>query len=330
MYFSALIMKAIILHKFGRPGEVLKLENLPVPEPGDNEILVRIYTTTVNDFDWALVRGRPLLYRFLFGLFKPKLKIPGMELAGIIEKIGVKVKDFEIGDAVFGDTSGHGFGTFAEYIVINEKAVIKKPDEISFEEAASLPHASALALQALIEIAGIRPGQKVLINGGGGGVGTLGLQIAKYYDCDVSGVDSGDKFNMMRSIGYDHVIDYRKVNFTKSGEKYDLILDCKTDKQAPSYRRALNPGGIYVSVGGQVTKLMGLFFWSGILNVFSSKKLRILALKPNKGLDFIVDLYKQKKLKCILDGPYILEKAPELIQYFGKGKHKGKIVIRVK
>ena len=250
-----------------------------------------------------------------------------MELSGTIAALGAKATKFKIGDAVMGDTADFGFGTFAEYISINEKAVVQKPQALSFEEAAAIPHASCLALQALRDLGKIKEGQKILINGGGGGVGTIGLQIAKLYNCEVTGVDSQEKLAMMTSLGFDHVLDYRKVNFTKAGERYDLILDCRSNKASLSYLKALNPTGRYVSIGGKPFNLIGLLLWGKLVPLFSSKRLKILALKSNIGLDYICDLLAQQKIRCQIDGPYPLEDAGRLIQYFGDAKHKGKIVM---
>lgn len=322
-------MKAVTFKKYGSPEQVLEFREVTKPIPENNEVLIRIEATAVNDYDWALVRGKPYLYRLMFGLFKPKHQILGMELAGFVEGIGADVRRFKIGDAVFGDISAYGFGTFAEYIAINENAVIKKPDELTFEEAAALPHASLLALQALRDIGKISQGQNILINGGGGGVGTTALQIAKLYGCEVTGVDSAEKCDVMKSIGFDHVVDYKKVNFTKTGEQYDLIVDCKTTRSAFSYYRALKPNGKYVTVGGNIINLLNIVFLGKILSLLSSKKLQILSLKPNEGLEDIIDLCRQNKLESVIDGPYSLQDTPKLVQYFGEGKHKGKIVIKM-
>lgn len=322
-------MKAILFEKYGIPEEVLALKEAPLPTPKDYEVLIKIHATTINDYDWSIVRGKPYLYRLMFGLSKPKNPIAGMELSGIVEGIGAKVSKLKVGDAVYGDISHFGFGTFAEYISIHEDAVLIKPEGLSFEIATAIPHASTLALQALRDIAKIQQGQKVLINGGGGGVGTIGLQLAKLNNCEVSGVDSGEKLAMMKSLGYDQVIDYKKVDFTKTGEQYDLILDCKTNKSPFSYLRALKPTGTYVTIGGNLTNLISVLFWSKIFSLFSSKRLRILSLKPNEGLDEIAKLVIQHKITPEIDGHYSLEDTPRLIQYFGEGKHKGKIVIKV-
>lgn len=323
-------MKVIKCKKYGSPEKGVRVEEAAIPSPKDKEVLIKIHATTVNDYDWSLASGKPYLYRLMFGLFKPKDGLLGMELSGTVAAVGANATKFKIGDAVMGDTSNYGFGTFAEYISINENAVIQKPQALSIEEAASIPHASCLALQALRDIGHIKDGQKILINGGGGGVGTIGLQLAKLHNCEVTGVDAQEKLAMMTTIGYDQVIDYKKVNFTKAGERYDLILDCKSNKASLSYLKALNPNGRYVSIGGKPFNLIGLLLWGKLVPLFSTKSLKILALKSNIGLDYICDLIAQQKIKCQIDGPYPLEDAGRLIQYFGEGKHKGKIVISIK
>ena len=322
-------MKAVVFKKYGQPEKVLEIGEVEKPIPKENEVLIQVQATAVNDYDWSLVRGKPFLYRLMFGLLKPKHQISGMELSGVIEGVGSKVEKFKIGDAVYGDISNYGFGTFAEYLCIDEKAVIRKPDELSFEVATAIPHASLLALQAMRDIGKIEEGQKILINGAGGGVGTIGVHLAKLYGCAVTGVDTGEKLDMMKSIGFDHTIDYKKENFTKNGERYDLILDCKTDKPAFSYLRSLKPNGKYVTVGGNLSRLIKLLFWSRIVSVFSTKKLHIVSLRPNEGLDYVDKLFRQNKIKCVIDGPYSMKDIPRLIQYFGEGKHKGKIVIKM-
>ncbi|PZX51985.1 NAD(P)-dependent alcohol dehydrogenase [Algoriphagus chordae] len=322
-------MKAIQFEKYGLPEEVLALKEVAKPSPKENEVLIKIHATAINDYDWSIVRGKPYLYRLMFGLSKPKNPIAGMELAGVVEGIGSKVRKLKIGDVVYGDISQHGFGTFAEYISIHEDAVIIKPNELSFETATAIPHASTLALQALRGIGKLKQGQKTLINGGGGGVGTIGLQLAKLHHCEVTGVDSAEKLTMMKSLGYDQVMDYKKVDFTKTGELYDLILDCKSSKSPFSYLRALKPTGIYVTIGGNLTSLISILIWGKIFSLFSAKRLQILSLKPNEGLDEIAQLVIQNKIQPQIDGRYPLEDTARLIQYFGEGKHKGKVVIKV-
>lgn len=322
-------MKALLIQKYGTPEDVLYTGEAPKPIPKAKELLILIKATTVNDYDWSLVRGKPYVYRLAFGLTKPRSPIPGMEVSGVVESIGQEVSNFQEGDEVFGDTSESGFGTFAEYICLDEKSLLKKPQDISFEEAVSLPHASALAYQSLIKIAKIKHGQKILINGGGGGVGSIGLQLAKLHQCEVTGVDSKDKHGTMLNLGYDHVIDYRETNFTKAGERYDVILDCRTNKPALSYLRALKSNGIYVTIGGTPAKLIAMLFWGLFAKPLTPKRLRILALKPNEHVLDVVDLIREGKIVYTIDGPYPFEEAPRLIQYFGNCKHKGKVVVSI-
>ena len=322
-------MYAVICKRYGAPNEVLEISSVDRPVPEKDEVLVKVCATAINDYDWSMVRGKPYLYRLMFGIRRPKHQIPGMELSGVVEEIGSEVKHLEVGDAVFGDTSAYGFGTFAQYLCINAKALIKKPDQLSFEEAAAIPHAFALALQALKDLGQMSKGQKILINGGGGGVGTFGLQLAKLSDCEVTGVDASDKMDMMKSIGFDRTLDYEATNFTKTGDRYDLILDCKTNKSAFSYLRSLKPKGQYISIGGELFSLLKVFLWGRVFSIFSSKKLRILSLKPNQGLDFYLKLLDHESIKPTIDGPYTLEEVPRLIQYFGEGKHRGKIVVKI-
>lgn len=321
-------MKAIVLLKYGIK-DVLHLKEIAKPTPKENEVLIKIFATAVNDYDWSLMRGKPYLYRLMFGLVKPKKQIPGMELAGVIEAVGDGAKLFKAGDAVYGDISEYGFGSFAQYICINEKALALKPNKMSFEEAASIPHAAMLATQGLIDVGKIQAGQKILINGAGGGMGTFGLQIAKLYNAEVTGVDTGDKLKMMTSIGFDHVIDYKKEDFTKNGRCYDLILDAKTTRPTLNYLPSLNSNGKYVTVGGELTRLFQILLLKPFIALFSKKKVHIVALKPNKDLDYINELYEAGKLKLVIDGPYKLSEAPEAIFYFGEGKHKGKVIITV-
>ena len=321
-----MLMKAIVLTKYGLK-DVLHLKEVAKPTPKDNEVLIKIHATAVNDYDWSLMRGKPYLYRLMFGLVSPKKQIPGMELAGTIEAVGENARSFKVGDAVYGDISEYGFGSFAEYICINEKALALKPNKMSFEEAASIPHAAMLAVQGLIDVGKIQKEQKILINGAGGGVGTLGLQIAKLYDAEVTGVDTGDKLKMMESIGFDRVIDYKKQDFTKNGQSYDLILDTKTNRSTFDYLPSLNPSGRYVTVGGELTRLFQILMLKPLIALFGKKKIHILGLKPNKDLDYINELFEAGKLKPVIDGPFKLSEVPEAICYFGAGKHVGKIVI---
>ncbi|MEP1033688.1 NAD(P)-dependent alcohol dehydrogenase [Ekhidna sp.] len=317
-------MKAIHCATYGS-AENLKLIDVAKPTPKENEVLIKVHYSAVNDYDWSMVRGIPGLYRLLFGLFKPKRPIPGMELSGTVESIGEGVTNFNVGDPVYGDISYHGFGSFAEYISISEKAIVRKPDNLSFTDAAALSHAANLAWQGLVDVGQIEMGMKVLINGAGGGVGTLGLFIAKTYDAEVTGVDTGEKLKTMEEIGFDHILDYKKTDFTKSKEKYDLILDAKMTRPPKSYIRVLSPNGKYVSIGGEIKNLLQLLFARKV----RKKPVYMVGLKANKDLDKIHALYEKGLLKPVVDGPYPLAKTPWAIQHFGEGKHVGKVIISV-
>jgi len=327
-YFQHHSMKAIVQSSYGGP-EVYSLMDVPKPEPKANEVRIKVIATAINDYDWSLMRGKPFIYRLMFGFLKPKSKIPGMELSGTVDALGENVVHYKIGDAVYGDTSDFGFGTFAEYFCIHEKAITLKPSAMSFEEATTVPHASMLAYQGLVEMGKIKEGQKVLINGAGGGVGTFALAISKLYNVHITGVDTGAKLFKMKEIGFNEVIDYKKVDFTQNGIFYDLILDAKTTRGPKSYLRSLSKNGCYVTVGGHLNKLMYILLLKPFLSIFSKKSLKILPLKPNKDLAYINKLYEDDKLIFNIDGPYPLSQTPEMISYFGEGKHIGKVVIRI-
>jgi len=317
-------MKAITLNKYGSPEKVLSISELPIPEPKDDEILIKIKTTAVNDYDWCMVTGRPLAYRPVFGFFKPRNSIPGMEFSGEIVACGKGIKEFKIGDQVFGDTSDDRFGTFAEYICLKENSLIHKSEKLSHEESVCIPHAGGLAFQALFTLGKLEKGMKVLFNGAGGGVGAIDIQIANLYECHVTGIDSNDKMDLLLELGCDEVFDYKKVNFTRQPEKYDLIIDCKTTRSAFNYSRVLEKGGRYITVGGYTGKLISTILLG---NFIPGKSFKLLPLKANHLIKEHLHLFEERKIKCKIDGPYEFEKIPGLIQYFGEARHKGKIVI---
>jgi NADPH:quinone reductase-like Zn-dependent oxidoreductase len=321
-------MKAFVFEEYGLPS-VLQLKEVAKPTPKDDEVLVKIHAVSINDWDWGFVRGKPFIIRLFFGLRKPKINIPGVDISGTIEAVGENVKNSAVGDEVYGDLSESGLGGFAEYACIPAHNVSKKPSNLSFTDAAALPHAALLALQGLVDMGKIESGQKILINGAGGGVGTIGIQIAKLYDVEVSGVDSKKKLNMMRSLGYDTVIDYKKEDFTEQGQTYDLILDAKTNRSIFKYARSLKKNGSYITVGGSMSRLFEIFLLGSLFSVFSNKKLKVLTLEANKNLAYITQLVEEGTIKPVIDGPYSFEEIPKLIQYFGEGKHQGKIVVEV-
>lgn len=322
-------MKAVVLTDFGE-SDVLRLQEVDEPTPRESEVLVRVHATTINDYDWAFMRGRPLAYRPFMGFSKPRVTILGAEVAGRVEAVGGGVTMFASGDEVYGDISEAGFGGFAEYVCVKETALVRKPAAMSFEEAASLPHAAALAMQGLIDRAGIHKGEKVLINGAGGGVGTLGVQIARTFDAETTGVDSAAKFDTMRAAGFDDVIDYQREDFTRSGRRYDLILDTKTTRSPARCARALRPGGRYMTVGGDVPRLLQHLLLGPLVSRATKKRFGIVALKTNKDLDRVNALFETGKLRCFLDNGYRLADIPAAVQRFGKAEHTGKIVISVR
>jgi len=322
-------MKAIILEEYGLPN-ILEIGEIPKPVPNDDEVLVKIHSASINDSDWGLVRGKPFVIRLFFGLKKPKIAIPGIDISGKVEAVGDNVSSFNIGDEIYCDLSGCGFGGFAEYVCVPEKVLSKKPVNISHNDASALPHAGILALQGLVQKGKVKSGQSILINGAGGGVGTLGIQILESYKPKkVTGVDSAEKLDLMKSLGFDSVIDYKKVDFTDTGKKYDLILDTKSNRSVFKYARALKKNGTYITVGGSMFRLFEIALIGSLISLFTSKKLSVLIHEPNKGLDQISKLIEKGQLRPVIDGPYGFDKIPELIQYFGEGKHLGKIVVEI-
>ena len=323
-------MKAIVLTQYGS-SDGLELKEVEKPTPKDDEVSIAVHATAVNDWDWCLVRGKPVYIRLLCGLFTPNVRIPGAEIAGRVEAIGQNVTKFQPGDAVFGDISECGFGGFAEYVCVPETALSLKPDGMTFVEAAALPHAAMLAVQGLIDEGNIRPGQKVLINGAGGGVGTLGVQIARSMEVDdVTGVDSAGKLATMRSIGCVRTLDYTQEDFTQSQQRYDLILDTKTNRSIFKYLRVLNPQGTYVTVGGSLARLLQTLCLGPIVHLFSKKRICLVNLKPNKDLEYLNKLFETGQVKPLVDGPYPLSEVPQMIDYFGASKHTGKVVITLR
>ena len=320
-------MKAFVFTKYGSP-DVLELKEIEKPAPKADQVLIRVHAASLNDWDCAALDGTSFVNRLMFGLFSPKKQILGSDIAGRIEAVGNDVRQFRPGDEVFGDLSGD-WGGFADYVCARENALALKPLSMTFEQAAAIPQAAMLALQGLRDAGRIQSGQKLLINGAGGGVGTFAIQIAKLYDAEVTAVDSQEKLDMLRSMGADHVIDYTQEDFTRSGQRYDLILDVKTNRSVFDYLRALNPNGTYVTVGGSMARLFqGLLWWPWIA-MTTNKHIRILALKPNKGLAYMNELFEAGKVVPVIDGPYEFREIPQTFRRFAEGHHKGKVVITV-
>ncbi len=328
-------MKAIIYTKYGPP-EVLQLKEVEKPTPKDDEVLVEIHASSVNYNILIHVSGKPFLARLMgIGLLKPKHKIPGNDIAGRVEVVGRNVKQFQPGDEVFGDICQCGFGAFAGYVCVPENVLALKPVNMTFEEAAVVPEAALVALQGLRDKGQIQMGQKVLIYGASGGIGTFAVQIAKSFGAEVTGVCSTRNLDMVRSIGADHVIDYTKEDFTKNGKGYDLILATAGYRSIFDYKRALSPRGIYVATGGSMRgpKAMAQIFQANLLgpwiSMFGSKKLGSWTVKPNKDLVFMKELIEAGKVKSVIDRRYPLSEVAEALRYYGEGHARGKVVITV-
>jgi NADPH:quinone reductase-like Zn-dependent oxidoreductase len=322
-------MKAIVCTQYGPP-DVLKLEEIPKPNPGDDEVLVEVHAASVTYSNLMLVTGEPFVGRLMgIGLFKPKEKIPGSDIAGRVEAVGRNVKRFRPGDEVYGDLSGCGRGGYAEYVCAPENALGLKPVSISFEEAAAVPEAALVALQALRDKGQIQKGQKVLIYGASGGIGSFAVQIAKYFGAEVTGVCGTRNLDMVRSIGADHVIDYTREDFAQNGGRYDLILATAGYRSIFDYRRALSPKGIYVSTGGSLAQTFQALLLGPFISMTGSQKLGAMEVKPNEGLDFLKELLEAGQVKPVIDRRYPLSEVAEALRYYGEGHARGKVVITV-
>jgi NADPH:quinone reductase-like Zn-dependent oxidoreductase len=320
-------MKAIFAPKYGGP-EVLEFRDVETPSPKPNEVLVKIHAASLNAADFEILRGA-WTARFLSPL-RPRYKIPGSDVAGQIESVGGEVTELQLGDEIVGDLFMYGHGAFAEYVCAPEKAFTRKSASMSFKEAATYPQAAIIALQALRGKKQIESGHKVLINGGGGGMGTFGIQIAKYYGAEVTGVDSARKLNMMRSIGADHVIDYQQEDFTKRGEYYDIIVDTVARRALSKYKRSLNPGGLFVMVGGSRSAIFQAAFLGPFYSRSGEKHLGLnLWSEPynKKDMDFLEELFEAGAVIPVIDRCYPLNKVPEALTYLEKGLALGKVVI---
>ena len=320
-------MKAIIATKYGSP-DVLELREVEKPTPKPNEVLVKIEAAAVNAGDWHLLRADPFLIRFMYGLTAPKHPILGSDMAGTVEAVGTDVTQFQPGDEVFGDLSGSGFGAFAEYATAPENRLAHKPAGLTFEEAAAVPVAAVTALQALRDHGQIAPGKKVLINGASGGVGTYAVQIAKALGAEVTGVCSTGKMEMVRSLGADHVIDYTQEDFTKNGQRYDLILAANGYQPLSAYERALSPQGIYVMSGGATAQMFQAMLLGPLKSKKEGKQMGNLLVKPTQAdLLFMKELLEAGKVVPVIDRRYPLSQVPDAIRYLEAGHAKGKVVI---
>ena len=322
-------MKAIVYSEYGPPNDVLRLEEIEKPSPGDDEVLIRVRAVSINPLDWVLLRGRPYLVRPMIGLSKPKSGRVGVDVAGEVEAAGRNVTRFKPGDAVFGGCEG----ALAEYVCTAQSAVVTKPENVTFEEAAAVNVAGITALQSLRDKGRVQPGQHALINGAGGGVGSFAVQIAKSFGAEVTGVCSTGSVDLVRSLGADHVIDYTRDDFTRSGRRYDVILDSVGNHPLSAIRRCLTPSGIYVTVGSRHSRwLAPVSHLIKVLAVapFVREKLTVTMAKPNEeDLTILRDLMATGNLKPAVGRVYPLSDTAQAMAYLGEGHARGKIVIRV-
>jgi NADPH:quinone reductase-like Zn-dependent oxidoreductase len=322
-------MKAIVCTKYGSP-DVLQLQEVEKPFPQDNEVLIKIHVASINSRDWRMMRANPFFIRLAPGGFLGlKNKILGVDLAGRVEAVGRNVRQFKSGDEVFGYLpSATGRGTFAEYVCAKENLITLKPANLTFEQAAAVPEAAMTALQGLRDKGNIQPGQKVLIQGASGGVGTFAVQIAKAVGAEVTAVCSTRNLDMARSLGADHVIDYTREDFTRNGQKYDLILAVNGYHLISDYLRALSPEGIYVVAGGSMLQLFQAALERRQTSGNGNQKTHVVSLVQNQqDLLFIKELLESGKVIPIIDGCYPLSKTPEAFWYFEKVHPRGKVVI---
>ena len=321
-------MKAIVYRNYGSP-DVLKCEEIEKPTPGNDEVLIRVRAASLNPLDHHLMKGGPYIVRILLGLLGPKIKRPGRDVAGQVEAVGRNVTQFKPSDEVFGTCRG----ALAEYVCTSESALVMKPDNVTFEQAASVPVAALTALQSLRDKGQIHRGQKVLVNGAAGGVGTFAVQIAMWFGADVTGVCSTRNVEMVRSIGADRVIDYTQEDFTRSGQRYDLIFDLVGNHSFSACRRVLNPKGLFIAagvlgLGGSMTGLLAFSITGLVLSGFVSQKfVMFIARLSKEDLSIMGELMATGKVTPVIDRRYRLSEVPEAIRYLEEGHARGKIVI---
>jgi NADPH:quinone reductase-like Zn-dependent oxidoreductase len=322
-------MKAIVQPKYGSP-DVLQLKDVEKPTPRENEVLVKIHAASVNAYDWHLLTADIFLVRMMGGgVLRPKNTRPGADIAGRVEAVGVNVKHFKPGDEVYGDIAGIS-GGFAEYAAVPEKLLALKPDNLSFEEAAAVPMAGITALQGLRDVGKIQAGQKVLIQGAAGGVGTFAVQIAKAFGAVVTAVCSTRNAAQARSLGADHVIDYTKEDFTRGEKQYDLIFAANGYHPLADYKRALTPTGIYVMAGGRFRQIFEAMLLGPKMSEPNGRKLGGVSAKHSQAdLVFLKELIEAGKVKPVVDKYFPLSQTSEALRYLGTGHARGKVVITI-
>jgi NADPH:quinone reductase-like Zn-dependent oxidoreductase len=317
-------MKALCVSKYG-PLDDLFLQDVEKPIPKDHEVLIKVKATSVNYNSLIFTTGKPFVGRFFSGLIKPGQKIPGNDIAGIVESAGKSVKQFKPGDEVFGDLTT--FGAFAEYVTAHENELILKPDFLSFEDAAAAPEAGLVALQALRDHGNIQPNQRVLINGASGGIGTFAVQIAKSLGAEVSAVCSTRNIELVQSIGADHIIDYTREDFVEKSPGFDLIISTVGYRPIKDFKKALNPKGIYIATGGTMSQIFQAMMLGPFLSERDGKRLGSMVVKPNKDLDFLTGLMESGEVKPIIEKTFPLVDIVNALKHYDTGHASGKIII---
>ncbi len=321
-------MKAIVCTRYGPP-EVLRLQEIAKPAPQDDEVLIKIHAASINSRDWRFMRANPFFIRLVPGCFlQPKNKILGADFAGRVEEIGRNVIQFKPGDEVFGYLPGAtGRGTFTEYVCANEAAITFKPANLSFEQAAAVPLAAMTALQGLRDDGHLQHGQKVLIHGASGGVGTFAVQIAKALGAEVTAVCSMRNVELARSLGADEVVDYKNEDFTRKGQRYDLVLAVNGYRPIADYLDVLKPAGMLVVIGGSIKQLIQA---GQSKKQPSSKQVHITELRQDqKDLLFLKELLETGQIKPVIDGVYPLDRTADAFRYYEDEHPRGKVVIRI-
>ena len=318
-------MKAVVFERYGGP-DILRMKEIERPKPGNNELLVRVKAVSINEWDHSILTANVFANRMMFGLLRPrKMNILGCDVSGVVEDTGKDVEGFIVGDEVFGDLSDDKWGGLAEYVCGSETSFILKSPKMTFEEAAAIPEAGLLALQSYDQHGRVGPGSNVRISGGGGGAGTFAIQIAKHLGAEVTGVDSSVKLDLMRHLGADHVIDFTKEDFTMNGQTYDHIIDVTGNRKLSDYRRALADNGLCSLVGGSTWLMMKAHLFGSKRN----KRIALMMYKTNKGLDRMVELFDNDKVKPVIDRCFSLEDTAEAFRFYVSGIFKGKIVIKI-
>jgi len=321
-------MKAIVFHKYGSR-DVLALEEVPKPVPGEHEMLVQVHASSVNAADWHLFRGDPYFARFMFGFPNPNITVPGADVAGIVIEAGSGVTRFKPGDEIIADKGGSGFGGFAEFAVVPESAAVSKPATLPFEEAGCIPLAGHTAFQALRSAGQLAEGNDVLIYGASGGVGSFAVQIAHAFGANVTAVCSGKNTGLVASLGASTVVDYQREDFTASGKKFDLILAANGNRKLCDFRNALKPGGRYVQTGGSMSQFYKVVAFGPFLSTGGRKLAPFLQKQNADELADLVALVANGKVRPVLDRFYNLEEVPEAIRYMEDEHPQGKIGIKI-